>query len=128
VANLPIAANTTCDIYRSGNSPPAAPDVAGVAIYLTGNYERRMETGEGETVSAWRYTHVAAIPDATDVRDGTTAFFNNAPAFQDTIYVPDKNGTAFIVRWVERKNRGSALAHKRVYLDRKAPTWPTSNL
>src|SRR5262249_44073668 len=27
---LPIPTNTTCDIYRTGHSPPAAPDVAGV--------------------------------------------------------------------------------------------------
>ena len=29
---LPITGNTTCDVYRSTNSPPAAPDVAGVSI------------------------------------------------------------------------------------------------
>jgi hypothetical protein len=44
------------------------------------------------------------------------------------VYLPDKNGTAFRVMFVERVNRGLASDHKRVYLDRLLPTWPTNDL
>ena len=33
-----LQSNTTCDIYRQMNSPPAAPDVAGVPILLIPAY------------------------------------------------------------------------------------------
>jgi hypothetical protein len=46
----------------------------------------------------------------------------------DTVYVPDKTGTAFAVKFVELIDRGNALERKRVYLDRLAVTWPSENL
>ena len=123
---LPVSANTTCDIYRSGRSPPAAPDVAGVACYLNADYERRMETGESMAAS-YRYTHVMLVDVAVDVRDGMSFYAGGIG--NDTLYVPDKTGTKFQVQFVERHNRGNAVFdHKRVFLDRAAPTWPTNNL
>jgi hypothetical protein len=125
---LPIAPNTTCDIYRTGRAPPAAPDVAGVNIFLTANYERRMETGEGEAVG-YRYTHVMSCDISVDVRDSISNMTVPGTAVNDVVYVPNRNGTPFSVRFVEIRNRSSpALVHKRVYLDRQQPTWPTNNL
>ena len=69
---LPIAPNTTCDIYRVTNSPPAAPDVAGVRCYLgprgqstltTGNYQYELWVGffTGSNPN-WTNMKVSAAP------------------------------------------------------------------
>jgi hypothetical protein len=57
-----------------------------------------------------------------DVRDS----YPNNPA--NKVYVPDKNNTGFSVVFVELVNRGTPAAYKRVFLNRQAPTWPTSQL
>ena len=49
--------NTTCDIYRSGNSPPASPDVAGVRCVLTPRGQ--------STLTSDLYTHVLLVPPTT---------------------------------------------------------------
>jgi hypothetical protein len=121
--NLP--SNTTCDVYTANTQPPAAPRVSGVKILLTGDYMRRMETGEGETSPAFRYTHVALTAIASDIRD---PFGDWSVGVGDSLYVPDKNGTRFLVRKVDTPTIGSAVGQKRIYLDRKQPTWPTNNL
>src|SRR5436305_1605857 len=124
--SLPFASNTTCDIYRAGNEPPNAPDVAGVQCYLVGDFFRRTESGEGDAAGG-RYTHTLLVPLATDIRDDYDA--GTFGTGNDSVYVPDKNGTAFYVRFVEVKSRGTPAAHKKVYLDRRQVTgWPTSNL
>ena len=122
---LPFAANTTCDIYRSGNSPPAAPDVAAVACHLKACYSAGLERGEGDGVDK-KFTHVLLVDYPTDIRDDwdNETVGNNA----DTVYVPDKNGVSFRVIFVEFWMPGTPLRHKRVYLARKLPTWPTNQL
>lgn len=123
---LPFPQNNTCDIYRFGAaSPPAAPSVAGVACLLLASYERREEAGEGD-VNNVHFTHVMLVDVSVDIRDAMNNFASGATA--DTIYVPDKNGTPFLVICVERLGRGTLQDRKRVYLDRKRPTWPTDNL
>jgi len=122
---LPLAANTTADLYRSGRAPPAAPDVSAVPIYLAADFTRRMETGEGE-IAAMRYTHTLLCDIATDIRD---AFAQWTGTFVgDSVWVPNKNGTKFVVRKVDRCAQGSATEHKKAYLDRATPPWPTNNL
>jgi hypothetical protein len=124
---LPVPANTTCDIYRGGTGPPAAPAVAGVACYLSVDYERRMETGESMSTTL-RYTHVMLVDVSVDIRDGMSNY-SNTSGNCDLVYVPDKNGTKFQVNFVERHNRGNLqVDHKRVFLDRALPTWPTNNI
>jgi hypothetical protein len=118
--------NTTCDVYHAASpGPPAAPDVAAVPCRLSADFMRRMETGESET-SQFRYTHILLADVNADIRDGFAAWSPATPA--DTVYVPDKNGTAFRVVHVEIANQGGAAAVRKVYLDRKLPAWPTSNL
>jgi hypothetical protein len=120
-----LPAGTTCDVYRQGRSPPAAPDVAGVAGYLQADYAGRMEAGAGEAAQ-YRFTHVLLVDAGADVRDSFWGWAANATA--DTVYIPDKNGTAFKVVHVEVVGRGSPAAARKVYLDRKLPPWPTNNL
>jgi len=105
---FPIPPNTTCDIYHSGNAPPAAPDVAGVAINLVlhpANLKQDIT-----------YSHWADMPLATSVAAG------------DSLYVPDKNGTQFKVQTYERIRFGGGNDFKRVYLMRQAVSWPSDNL
>ena len=118
---LPVAANTTCDIYRSGNSPPAAPDVAGVPCVVKGDFARGIVTPHS-VEGTW--THVLLVDRAVDVRDA----YRGGQVFleQDSVYVPDKDGTKFRVSFVERVGVGTAQEHKRVFLDRQLPTWPTN--
>ena len=119
---LPFPQNNTCDIYRTGIMPPAAPSVAGVACQLTASYERRTEAGEGDAAGI-RFSHTLLVEVSVDIRDAMNNFAAGGTA--DTIYVPDKNGTPFFVICVERLGRGTLQDRKRVYLDRSRPTWPT---
>jgi hypothetical protein len=122
---LPLPPNTTCEIYRTGHAPPAAPDVALRRCHLAADYERRMETGESETRTL-RYTHVLLLDPGTDVRDGFSQF--GQAGTEDSVYVPDRTGTRFRVVLVEPQDLGLPTFHARVYLDRYAPAWPTTNL
>lgn len=122
--SLPLPANTTCDIYRNANSPPAAPDVAAVRAHLRPDFAQGREAGEGASDVAW--THVLLVETAVDVRDGwqATGIFLG----HDLVWVPDKNGTKFLVAFVERVGRGTPQDHKRVYLKRDTAPWPTNEL
>jgi hypothetical protein len=72
-------------------------------------------------VNALAWTDVMLVDAAIDVRDGYTGA-NNFSA-QDTVYIPDANGTPFTVVFVELCGRGPAQ-FKRVFLDRGLPIWP----
>jgi hypothetical protein len=119
---LPMPTNTTCDIYRVGNTPPAAPDVAGVACHLRPAYQEGLERGDSEAAK-FRYTHVLSVNVDVDIRDDFNEY-TGAAGNRDEVYIPDKTGIGFKVNFVERVGRGGAIDHKRVYLDRKAVTWP----
>src|SRR5262249_52155253 len=123
--SLPVAPNTTCDIYRSSHSPPAAPDVAGVPCFLKGDWRGGQEAGDRPNSGADTWTHIMLVDVSVDIRDGYTGFLSQL--VQDSVYVPDKNGTRFVVIFVERVDRGTPHEHKRVFLDRQVPAWPTDN-
>lgn len=113
---------TTCDLYHFGNNPPAAPDLAALPIVLTGDYARgRLEAGESRS-SSLRYTHVARLPPGSDVRDGFSAGLTGGT--HDALYVPDQSGTRFDVVFVEKTADGG----RKVYLNRRTPNWPGSDL
>lgn len=123
--SLPIQTNATCDIYRNGNAPPAAPDVAAVAGLLVPDWRRGQEAGDrGSPWLSW--THVLLVGPTVDIRDLYTGTAGSAA--QDMVYIPDQNGTPFLVTFIELVQRGSPDVHKRVYLDRQTPTWPTDEL
>jgi hypothetical protein len=123
--SLPIPPNTTCDIYRNGRLPPAAPDVAAVPCYLTCDWRGGQEAGD-RVDNQLTWTHVMLVDSSVDVRDA----YAGASTFSklDTIYVPDKTGTPFTVIFIELAQRGTPHEHKRVFLDRGVPTWPTNEL
>jgi hypothetical protein len=118
--SLPMPANTTCDIYRSSNSPPSAPDVAGVKCFL-------MPLGQS-TLTTSSYTHVLYVDATVDVRDNFIASSFSAGANADNVYIPNQNGTKFAVVLVRRYGKGTTSDHKRVLLARQAPTWPTNDV
>ena len=124
---LPIQPNTTCDIYRFGTAPPAAPAVAAVACHLRPDWRAGQE--QGDRVGALDplvWTHVLLVSAGVDIRDAYTGAMGWTE--QDTVYIPDQNGTAYKVTFIERVGSGGAADHKRVYLDRKTPTWPTDQV
>jgi hypothetical protein len=123
---LPIIPNTTCDIYRTGRAPPAAPDVAGVPIFLKPDWQGAQDKGFYQ-VSALTWTHIMSIGPTVDIRDKFTGSMTSQPG--DAVWVPDQNGTRFLVTFIQRVSRGTSGDYKQVFLDRNpAPTWPTTNL
>jgi hypothetical protein len=117
---LPIPANVTLDIYRSGNAPPNPPDVAGVRGHLFEKFGNIKPPGSA-TMPYGSYTHVLYVDVGTDIRDG-------AGGGTDKVYVPNQSGTQFSVVWVARQGRGTSLDLKLVYLTRVLPNWPTADL
>jgi len=114
--------NTTCDIYRSGNNPPAPPDVPGVRCFL--------QPKGTSTLTTQNYTHVMLVAPTTDIRDAYSPGFTPG-AQADKVYVPNQNGTLFTVVLVRRAGRGTVLDHKQVLLLRTTGatiTWPTNDL
>jgi hypothetical protein len=122
MAALIVPANTSCDIVDGIGNVRAA----GVSIHLKASYPGYLEMGEGDS-PLWGYTHWAILPWDQDVRDGYDA--GAYIGTTDFLWIPDEaTGSKFQVRFVERRSRGTALDHKRVYLVRVEVTWPTSNL
>src|SRR5262245_581855 len=107
--SLPITPNTTCDIYRLGAAPPAAPSVAGVRCFLKGDWRGAQEAGDRlrssggappvSVSNTFQWTHVALMDATVDIRDAY-AGAGNLFAGLDTLFVPDKNGTKFQVIFV----------------------------
>ncbi len=110
--------NTTCDIYRNGNIPPATPDVAGVKVALIPRSTNIKPTAAG----IGQYSHLMMVPIGTDIRDVGSV---GGP---DTVWIPNKTGTPFVVVWVARKGQGTALDCLEALLMRQNPTYPTNNL
>jgi hypothetical protein len=130
---LPIKTNTTCDIYRTGHAPPSAPDVAGVAINLESTFAPPHLSATTNSGTGSRWTHIALCDISVDIRDAysgaASAVGEDAYAATfDSLYVPDKTGTKFLVVFVERVGYNSGQDFLRVFLQRLAPTWPTANL
>ena len=119
---MSIRPNTTCDIYREGNAPPASPDVPAVPCCFISCFDIGRERGEKEG-QQYRFTAKMLVPLGTDVRDDFNAWTGTAST-RDAVYVPNRTGTGYKVAFVERVNRGLAGDALCVYLDRLAVTWP----
>ena len=120
-----VPPNTTCDVYRVGVSPPTAPSVAGVSCSLTGIYPQGLERGEGDPLDL-KYTHRMLVDMSADIRDDYDA--GTIGGNQDVVYVPDQTGTGFSVVFTEIVDLGMPWQHKRVYLVRLGPSYPTNQL
>jgi hypothetical protein len=117
---LPLPANTTCDIYRHGVTPPAAPTLAAVPCVLQNDW-RGGQAGRDRQANTLTWTHVLLVDAGVDIRDAYAGLSNLTP--QDTVYIPDQSGTPYNVIFIEVVQPGSADTHKRVYLDRQQPNW-----
>jgi hypothetical protein len=124
---LPMKANTTCDIFGNNGGPGGSPRVAGVACYLKPTYYQGLEHGEGDATNL-HYDHILWVDVSVDIRDFYNLGLGGSTSQQDAVYIPDHTGTKFLVVFVERRNRGTAFDHKRAYLVRQTPAWPTTNL
>ena len=125
---LPTAPNTTCDIFRAGHSPLGdPPDVLQAPCILKGIYVQGLERGEGDSTSL-KYTHIILVDWTVDIRDDYS--LQTIGTHYDTVYIPDKTtGTIWNVVFVEMVDIGlQAYQHKRVYLTRQIPTYPTINV
>ena len=109
------AVQTTCDVYRTGESPPSIPDVESVICTVIPCFAWGRESGESHD-EGLRYTHIMDCPLATDIRD---AFNEFTPGSNDTVYIPHWGGIGHNVVFVEKRD-----TQRRVYLNRKLPTWP----
>ena len=67
---MAIPFNTTCDIYRVGSAPPAAPDVEAVPIWLTYNFDLGRERGERENAQ-FRFTASMLVPQGPRIKPST---------------------------------------------------------
>src|SRR5262249_35412716 len=112
-----------CDIYRAGNGPPSAPDVAGVPCHLGPKGQ--------STLTTLSYTHLLLVDATVDLRDdlpgGTLSYGPNA----DRVFLPDPNGTEFRVLLVRPVGRGTGADHKQALLMRVpggAVPWQTDNV
>lgn len=114
---VPLPPNITFDLFHNGGGPAGTPDVAGAVGYL-------FPIGNVTTLLNALYTHMLLVDLSVDVRD----LFGGGPASTDNVYIPDKTGTPFSVYLVQRVNKGARNDHKRCFLLRKQPTWPTNNL
>ena len=65
---------------------------------------------------------------STDLRDGYHGQCGINAGSEDYVYVPDQTGTPFQVSFVEVAHFGLSTVHKRVYLKRLTPNWPTNDL
>jgi hypothetical protein len=87
---------------------------------LTSDWRPGQDAGD-RRVGTLTWTDLMLVDSAVDVRDGYTGACTFTP--QDSVYIPDGNGTQFTVVFVELCQRGPGQ-HKRVYLDRGLPGWP----
>jgi hypothetical protein len=124
--SLPISTNTTCDIFRAAVLPPGgSPAVTAVPCALQCDWRGGQEAGDRNN-GACTWTHIMLVPMSVDIRDGYVGI--SSQAAQDTVFIPDHTGTRFNVIFIERVQRGTPNEHKRVYLDRQAPVWPSDQL
>jgi hypothetical protein len=104
---LPVlGANATADVYIAPNAPPAAPDLAGLPIYLQPRRRNIKPTDP--------YDYVIWIDPTVDLHDVSGA--------QPSFYVPDRSGLQYVVYYVQIEGRGTAYARKACYCRRNNPT------
>jgi hypothetical protein len=115
--SLPVASNVTFDIFHNGGGPSGSPDVSGAVGYL-------MPIGNISTLNNQLFTHILLVDLSVDVRDQ----FGGVSANADSVFIPDKTGTKFTLYLVQRVGQGTRTDHKRCYLFRTQPTWPSNNV
>lgn len=101
--------NTTFDVYLGGRLPPAAPDSAGLAGFLTDEWVPGNEANKRDRKFFFTATLEVVLgvnlPDAYPGAVGET-----------TVWVPDHSGSAYTVVFVERERSFRGGDFQRVYL------------
>lgn len=114
---LPLPANVEFTIERPSLVPPDPPP--SYPGHLRAAYDEGQSTADAD--GTFRYTHVLFAEAGLAILDDFDAFA--AGGSPDIVRVPDSSGTAFDVVYVER-----LTGILRIYLNRHAPAWPTTNL
>ena len=122
---LPLPANTTCDIYRVGVTPPAEAATPNVPCVLQSDW-RGGQDARDRQANTLTWTHVMLVDVGVDIRDAYAGQSTLTP--QDSVYIPNHAGVRFNVIFIEVVQPGTQNAHKRVYLDRLQPDWSTGIL
>jgi hypothetical protein len=123
---FPLSPNVSTLKVKRGCTPISPYPVEGTAMAidpLKGFFKPQAGHGRfGGTGTDLHWTAVLAVDPGTDIRDGFSGHFqsfNHNDA--DTVYYPDypQQGAcrAFEVIYVEDVAQGTALAHRKVYLD-----------
>jgi len=108
--------------WHSGTDPNLDPPAEEGIGNVYGTFYTRVESGEGDT-AAGHFTHILLVPESADIRDD---YDEGTPgANYDTVGLGGTDRTLFVVRFVELFKDEDGEVRKRVYLDRKLPTWPT---
>jgi hypothetical protein len=119
-------ANTTVSVYRGVPVFTNPPAVDNVPCWFQGNYWAGLKHGDDSDPVAFKYTHVILVDLSVDVRDAYV--FGIVTGTPDTVIIPGNNpgpsSTKYVVKFVERINRGLSGDCKRVYLERVNVNWP----
>lgn len=113
--------NDTCDLYHANNSPPNAPDAAGVRIYVIPRFRNIKANFNG----LFSYTHVLLVPLNTDVRDGFAG--SNPSGIGDMLYLPSVAAIGMelsVVFVCRRRMQGGAGDYLEVYCKAEAWVYP----
>lgn len=119
--STPTPGDASLEIYRGDALPPAAPAATTVPRSLEGAYD--LGIAATDEAGTFRFTHVMLLDGDVDIRDNFDRF--GVAGLRDVVFLPDAAGTPFDVVYVERP---VGVDFSRVYLNRRAPTWPTSDL
>jgi hypothetical protein len=127
--------NTTFDVYRgyAPATPYNPPNRPAVLAGLQGYLHQHVRNGRFGYYPSWAqspfyWTTVLDVKVGTDARDAYDSQLNSDTIQNgDTVMVHDYPipGTccAFVVSFVQRRNRGTPADFLRLYLDRAQPDW-----
>ncbi|HKB42619.1 MAG TPA: hypothetical protein VKD72_39690 [Gemmataceae bacterium] len=101
--------NTTFDVYIGGRLPPSGPDIAGASGHLRDSWREGNATNKRDRTFFW--TAVLETPLGVGIADA----YPGGPG-DTTLWVPDSNGDAYTVVFVERERRSPGADFLRVYL------------
>jgi len=108
--------NTTLDYFEGGHLPVTdLPSLESIPCFLDGDFMRG-----NLGIDKLHWTHLLQVAGDVEILAA------DSPA--NHVYVPDKDGTCFEIIFVEVIGRSRAGSFKRVFLERKAITWPSEEL
>jgi hypothetical protein len=106
--------NLSVNVWRSGGTPPAPPD-----LVLFGNlaWGKRVQTGMADFDTLLSERIQLLLPAGSDVRSVVCA------ATADNVEVPAGSGRVYFVMFVDDIGKGFSNEHRVAVLQQR-PTWP----